>query len=118
VLLSAGVDYEEYVKQVALAMECGASGILGGRAFWKEYFKAKTQNERETYTQEIAAKRVKELAAMVHQKATPWFKWYGLTKEQIASVYVSEGWHFRYADPFTLGLEAQKRTASAEQWGY
>ena len=38
VLLSAGVDYPDYFKQVQLAMECGCSGVLGGRAFWKEYF--------------------------------------------------------------------------------
>ena len=37
-LLSAGVDYAEYLRQVELAMGVGASGILGGRAFWKEYF--------------------------------------------------------------------------------
>ena len=38
VLLSAGVDYPDYLKQVKMAMECGCSGVLGGRAFWKEYF--------------------------------------------------------------------------------
>src|SRR5262249_29143378 len=38
VLLSAGVDYADYKKQVEMAMDCGASGILGGRAFWKEFF--------------------------------------------------------------------------------
>ena len=38
VLLSAGVDYPDYFKQVEMAMECGCSGVLGGRAFWKEYF--------------------------------------------------------------------------------
>jgi tagatose 1,6-diphosphate aldolase len=118
VLLSAGVDYDEYVKQVQMAMEAGASGILGGRAFWKEYFKAKTQAERETYSQEVAGKRVKDLAAIVSSKATPWYTWYGLTKEQIASMYVAEGWHFRYCDPFTAGQEAPKHTSSAEQWGY
>ena len=37
-LLSAGVDYPEYKKQVEMAMKAGASGVLGGRAFWKEYF--------------------------------------------------------------------------------
>ncbi len=38
VLLSAGVDYPDYFKQVQMAMDAGASGVLGGRAFWKEYF--------------------------------------------------------------------------------
>ena len=38
VLLSAGVDYPSTYKQVKMAMETGCSGVLGGRAFWKEYF--------------------------------------------------------------------------------
>ena len=35
VLLSAGVDYPDYYKQVQMALGSGASGVLGGRAFWK-----------------------------------------------------------------------------------
>lgn len=35
VILSAGVDIEEYVEQVKLACENGASGFLCGRAIWK-----------------------------------------------------------------------------------
>jgi tagatose 1,6-diphosphate aldolase len=118
VLLSAGVDYEDYVKQVTLAMECGASGILGGRAFWKEYFTHKTQAERESYTRETSAKRIKDIHQVVYNKAMPWFKWYGLTMDQIQDMYAAEGWHFRYAESFTLGLEAPKAASSGEQWGY
>ncbi len=118
VLLSAGVDYPDYVKQVQLAMECGASGILGGRAFWKEYFLQGDQAAREKFAMTESAGRVKELASIVYNKATPWFKWYGLTMEQISQVYVAEGWHFRYSDPFTAGLEAPKKEASKDQWGY
>ena len=43
VLLSAGVDYAQYLRQVEMAMGVGASGILGGRAFWKEYFLQEAQ---------------------------------------------------------------------------
>src|SRR5262245_10850643 len=46
VLLSAGVDFPDYQKQVELAMQCGASGVLGGRAFWKEYFLQEGQSAR------------------------------------------------------------------------
>jgi tagatose 1,6-diphosphate aldolase len=111
VLLSAGVDYPDYVKQVGLAMECGASGILGGRAFWKEYFLQGDQAAREKFANGESASRVKELASIVHNKATPWYSWYGLTKEQIASVYVAENWHFRYSEPFTA-------TDTGKGWGY
>ena len=36
VLLSAGVDYDLYERQVRVACDNGASGILCGRAVWKE----------------------------------------------------------------------------------
>ena len=36
VVLSAGVDIDEFVENVKLACEGGASGFLGGRAIWKE----------------------------------------------------------------------------------
>ena len=112
VLLSAGVDYPDYVKQVTMAMESGASGILGGRAFWKEYFLQGDQASREKFANGESAGRVKELASLVYNKATPWFKWYGLTMEQIRSIYVAEGWHFRYAEPFTA------TDTAGERWGY
>src|SRR5438067_6557463 len=76
VLLSAGVDYPDYKKQVQLAMDCGASGILGGRAFWKEYFQQGEQAAREKFVKGEAADRVRELSEMVRSRATPWFKWY------------------------------------------
>ena len=41
VLLSAGVDYPDYVQQVEMALDVGASGTLGGRSFWKEYLLAR-----------------------------------------------------------------------------
>jgi len=36
VLLSAGVDYDTFLKQVRIACEAGASGVMAGRAVWKE----------------------------------------------------------------------------------
>lgn len=36
VILSAGVDIEEFLIQVELAVEAGASGFLCGRAIWKD----------------------------------------------------------------------------------
>ena len=36
VILSAGVDIEEFLVQVDLAVEAGASGFLCGRASWKD----------------------------------------------------------------------------------
>ena len=39
VILSAGVDIEEFLINVEIASESGASGFLAGRAVWKEFTK-------------------------------------------------------------------------------
>lgn len=96
VLLSAGVDYEDYKKQVEMAMEAGASGILGGRAFWKEFFTFTTPAERQKFAETDCVKRVQELDAIV-KTATPWFKKYGYTMEDLHNMRSAEGWHARYA---------------------
>ena len=61
VLLSAGVDYPDYYKQVEMAMECGASGVLGGRAFWKEYFLQDGDAARSQFAATTAFKRVADV---------------------------------------------------------
>jgi tagatose 1,6-diphosphate aldolase len=53
VLLSAGVDYPQYKKQVEMAMKAGASGILGGRAFWKEFFTYTSASERQKFAETV-----------------------------------------------------------------
>lgn len=97
VLLSAGVDYPDYKKQVAMAMECGCSGILGGRAFWKEYFLQDGEEARTRFAATTGLDRVAELGSIVTRSGTPWFAKYGLTKEEMTTVRPAEGWHFRYA---------------------
>ncbi len=97
VLLSAGVDYPQYFEQVQMAMESGCSGILGGRAFWKEYFLQVDLAARSEFAATLARARVAEIDAIVREHATPWFARYGLTLEEMAGVQVAEGWHARYA---------------------
>ena len=65
VLLSAGVDYDKYKKQVEMAMKAGASGVLGGRAFWKEFFTYTTPAERQKFAENECVRRVKEVDAIV-----------------------------------------------------
>jgi tagatose 1,6-diphosphate aldolase len=97
VLLSAGVDYPDYFKQVQMAMECGCSGVLGGRAFWKEYFLQDGAEARTKFAATTGVKRVADVDAVVREHGTPWFATYGLTREDLHSVRASEGWHARYA---------------------
>jgi tagatose 1,6-diphosphate aldolase len=96
VLLSAGVDYTDYFKQVQMAMTAGASGVLGGRAFWKEYFLQDGVHARSQFAASTALKRVADVDTVVREHGTPWFSRYGLTKESLATVRAAEGWHARY----------------------
>jgi tagatose 1,6-diphosphate aldolase len=97
VLLSAGVDYPDYLKQVKMAMECGCSGVLGGRAFWKEYFLQDGDQARTKFAATEGRKRVADVDAVVREHGTPWFARYGLSADELTTVRSSEGWHARYA---------------------
>lgn len=95
VLLSAGVDYPQYKKQVEMAMKAGCSGILGGRAFWKEFFTYPDAAARQKFAETECVGRVKELDAIV-KSGTPWFAKYGYTQDELNSMRAAEGWHARY----------------------
>jgi tagatose 1,6-diphosphate aldolase len=95
VLLSAGVDYDKYKKQVEMAMKAGASGVLGGRAFWKEFFTYTTPGERQKFAETECVRRVNEVDAIV-KTGTSWFAKYGLKTEDLHSMRAVEGWHARY----------------------
>jgi len=97
VLLSAGVSYPDYLKQVKMAMETGCSGVLGGRAFWTEYFLQDGAEARTKFAATEGVKRVTEVGQVVVERGTPWFARYGMNQEELSTVRASEGWHIRYA---------------------
>src|SRR5262249_54413728 len=82
---------------VKMAMECGCSGVLGGRAFWKEYFLQDGADARTRFAATEGLKRVGDVDAVVREHGTPWFARYGLTKEDLTTIRATEGWHARYA---------------------
>jgi tagatose 1,6-diphosphate aldolase len=98
VLLSAGVDYPDYFKQVEMAMDAGASGVLGGRAFWKEYFQQKGEAAQREFARGECVKRVRQVDEVVQKKGRPWFERYGLTMDQLHKVRAVENWHFEYSE--------------------
>jgi tagatose-1,6-bisphosphate aldolase len=53
ILLSAAVDYDTYVRQVAVACNAGASGIAVGRAVWQEAV-TMTGLERTSFLRSVA----------------------------------------------------------------
>jgi tagatose 1,6-diphosphate aldolase len=97
VLLSAGVGFETFLEQVRMAAECGASGVLAGRAFWQEYFHQPDPAARAEFAAVEALRRVREVDAIVRERATPWFERLGLSPDDLAAIRPAEGWQFRYA---------------------
>ncbi len=71
VLLSAGVDFETYLRQVAVAALAGACGVAVGRAVWKEAAEL-PQEERDTFLSTVARKRMARVTALCQALAQPW----------------------------------------------
>lgn len=70
-LLSAGVDYATFKRQVEIACQAGASGFVGGRAIWQEASDLEGA-ARAHYVQTIGAPRMQELSALATQHGKSW----------------------------------------------
>jgi tagatose 1,6-diphosphate aldolase len=75
VLLSAAVDIEIYLRQVATACHAGASGVAVGRAVWKEATEFKGQ-PRLDFLRGTAKDRMDRCAALCNALARPWTDFY------------------------------------------
>ncbi len=117
VLLSSGVDYSDYLRQVEMALAVGASGILGGRAFWKEYFLERTAASRTRFAEITARQRLSEVDSLVRARGTPWFARYGFSREELTTARAAEGWHKRYGS-VQPGLSAPGASAAISDDGY
>ena len=89
VLLSAGVDFEQFKPQVQVACECGASGFLAGRAIWKEAVALSTA-ERAAFLRDVARDRLGQLLNIAEADARPWTEFY-------AAAEASGNWYEKYA---------------------
>lgn len=70
VLLSAGVSYDTFVKQVRVACDAGASGVMAGRAVWKEAVTLDVV-ARNHFLQTIAYERMGRLRSLCEALARP-----------------------------------------------
>jgi tagatose 1,6-diphosphate aldolase len=112
VLLSAGVDFPDYKNQVEMAVKAGASGVLGGRAFWKEYFLQDGDAARDKFARGECLRRVRQVDEIVKAQGKPWFARYGLTLDDLHAMRCTENWHFRYGGdraggPTAAGVEGE-----------
>jgi len=94
VLLSAGVDFESFRKQVKIACKAGASGFLAGRALWQEGAQIRSRDDRMNFFQNTAAPRLKELAEIADIYGKPWYSRLGAENGEFAPL--AEGWYRSY----------------------
>jgi tagatose 1,6-diphosphate aldolase len=94
ILLSAGVNFEDFARQVKIACQAGASGFLGGRAIWEEATHLPDRHERRRWLAEVGAARMRRLRAIAAEYGRPWWKKWG---EQLPElVEVTSEWYRRY----------------------
>ncbi|MGQ9546542.1 MAG: tagatose 1,6-diphosphate aldolase [Dehalococcoidia bacterium] len=94
VLLSAGVDFNSFKKQVEIACKAGASGFLAGRALWQEGAQIGSRKERMNFFRNTAAPRLKELADIADRYGKPWYSKLGAVDGKFAPL--AEGWYRTY----------------------
>jgi tagatose 1,6-diphosphate aldolase len=71
VLLSAGVDFETYLRQVVAAATAGASGVAVGRAVWREAAELPPE-ARDAFLSTAARERMARVTALCQALARPW----------------------------------------------
>lgn len=69
VLLSAGVNYEQFALQVELASKAGASGFMAGRSIWAEAMTLDPQKQEDGI--KIAINRLNKLTAITRAYGRP-----------------------------------------------
>ncbi|MFH1718276.1 MAG: tagatose 1,6-diphosphate aldolase [Planctomycetota bacterium] len=75
VLLSAGVSYDIFLKQVRIACEAGASGVMAGRAVWKEAVTLDS-GARNHFLRTVAYARMRRLRSLCDALARPFTEVY------------------------------------------
>jgi tagatose 1,6-diphosphate aldolase len=94
VVLSAGVTFEVFAKQVEIACRAGASGFLGGRAIWQEALDIHDKKDRMRYLVTTAADRMKRLVEIANKYGSPWYKKTDISLSKLGTV--PEGWYETY----------------------
>jgi len=84
VLLSAGVDFDIFLQQVRVACTAGASGVLCGRAVWKESVPLAGEARTE-FLATTAVDRFRRIAALVSETARPYTDFYPVSTGETAA---------------------------------
>jgi len=76
VLLSAGVSFEVFTRQLEIACKAGASGFIVGRALWGEAASIHDPAERQHWLEQVGRKRMELLSAIATAYGTSWHDHY------------------------------------------
>lgn len=106
VLLSAGVKFDVFVKQVELAMKSGASGTMAGRAIFQEYFEFTDPASRKKFLITTGIDRVKKISELVDKYATPWHKRYNITPQAMLAA-VEPDWYAKGVAASGAGVKGE-----------
>jgi tagatose 1,6-diphosphate aldolase len=90
VLLSAGVDFSDYLKQLVVACQSGASGAMAGRAVWKEAVGLQGDTLI-NFLRDIAVIRMSRLSSLCEALGKSW-------KDYYSSQKAPDGWYQTYQD--------------------
>lgn len=74
-VLSAGVDFDLFAREVEVACKAGASGFIGGRAIWKEGI-LMPEEERMAWLRSVGIERLEILNRIAGEHARPWTNFY------------------------------------------
>ena len=86
VLLSAAVDFSLFEEQVEAAMRAGASGIMAGRAIFKEWLAPESPHfQSDSFLTQEAAGRIQRLTSIVERAASPWLSRYNISCHDLAA---------------------------------
>ena len=89
VILSAGVNFDLFYRQVEIACQAGASGFLAGRALWQEATGISSREERLRFLELTVVKRLENLTKLANAHGTPWYAKLEVSK-------VDETWYRAY----------------------
>ena len=96
VILSEGVDYDDFVREVEIASRAGASGYMAGRAVWKDVLAERDPDRRRELLESRSAGNLRKLAILASRLGVPWTRRLGPAREQLAA-QLSPTWYASYA---------------------
>ncbi|OGO27404.1 MAG: hypothetical protein A2Z16_04355 [Chloroflexi bacterium RBG_16_54_18] len=91
-VLSGGVEYEVFTRQVEAACKSGASGYIAGRAVWQEAIPLANE-KRETWLADAGTRRLEQLNEIASRHAAPWQSYFPDLPDS-----VKEDWYLTYPD--------------------